>query len=200
MNIDFFELEKFCTTKLQLKAVGKLKKKFSITNVAHKVLLEDLMGSFFIHDQLQPLKLIAPELLTVKFAGDFNKWSGVEILLGVLLASKVLDTHQKEIIFSILKSIENYPYTDKLARKINSSYIQDKLSLRAINGYFDKIQKSIDDNDLKYEYAMRLGLLAEAAIVQVVNQNNDKELTEKLDNIIQEQEKFLKEERLKKYS
>lgn len=134
MNIDFAKIEEFCTTKRQLKEVAKLKKKFSITNAANKEALMNLMYSFFIHDNLPPLALLAPDLLTVKFAGDFNKWSGVEMLLGILYASGILDAQQKETVFYILESIGNYPYKDESLREFNSIYINKNcLYMRLIN-------------------------------------------------------------------
>ena len=137
MNIDFAKIEEFCTTKQQLKEVAKLKKKFSITNTANKTALINLMYSFFVHENLPPLSLLAPDLLTVKFEGNFNKWSGIEILLGILYASGVLDAQQKEIMFSILESIGNYPYEDESLREFNSIYLNKKLSLYGVNKYID---------------------------------------------------------------
>ena len=184
MNIDFAKIEEFCTTKQQLKEIAKLKKKFSITNAANKTALINLMYSFFIHGNLPPLSLLAPNLLTVKFEGNFNKWSGVEILLGILYASGVLDTHQKEVMFSILESIGNYPYKDESLREFNSAYLNKKLSLYGINKYIDEIQKAVNEKKDRYEYSMRLGLISAAAIVK----------------IIREQKALLTEERLFKYS
>ena len=198
MNIDFAKIEEFCTTKQQLKEVAKLKKKFSITNAANKTALINLMYSFFIHGNLPPLSLLAPNLLTVKFEGNFNKWSGVEILLGILYASGVLDTHQKEVMFSILESIGNYPYKDESLREFNSAYLNKKLSLYGIN--IDEIQKAVNENKYRYEYSMRLRLISAAAIVQVINKAADTKLEEKMNKIIREQKALLTEERLFKYS
>ena len=158
------------------------------------------MYSFFIHGNLPPLTLLAPNLLTVKFEGNFNKWSGVEILLGILYASGVLDTHQKEVMFSILESIGNYPYKDESLREFNSAYLNKKLSLYGINKYIDEIQKAVNENKDRYEYSMRLGLISAAAIVQVINKAADTKLEEKMNKIIREQKALLTEERLFKYS
>ena len=105
MNIDFAKIEEFCTTKQQLKEVAKLKKKFSITNTANKTALINLMYSFFVHENLPPLSLLAPDLLTVKFEGNFNKWSGVEILLGILYASGVLDAQHYVLHLGIYRQL-----------------------------------------------------------------------------------------------
>ena len=200
MNIDFAKIEEFCTTKQQLKEVAKLKKKFSITNTANKTALINLMYSFFVHGNLPPLSLLAPNLLTVKFEGNFNKWSGVEILLGILYASGVLDAQQKEIMFSILESIGNYPYEDESLREFNSIYLNKKLSLYGVNKYIDEIQKAVNENEDRYEYSMRLGLISAAAIVQAINKAADTELEEKMNKIIREQKTLLTEARLFKYS
>lgn len=200
MNINFDELEKFCTTKKQIKGVQKLKKKFSISNTADKQVLQNLVYSFFVHNQYEPIFLISSYLLAVKFEGNFTKWSGIENLLGILYASKVLDIYQKNIIFSSLESIVNYPYKDKVAQKINSTYLQDKLDLCAVKKYLDEIQKSIEDNDAAYEYSMRLGLISAAAIVQAINRDENMKLNSEMDSLIDEQKKFLNEERLLKYS
>ena len=181
MNIDFAKIEEFCTTKQQLKEVAKLKKKFSITNTANKTALINLMYSFFIHGNLPPLSLLAPDLLTVKFEGNFNKWSGVEI-------------------FSILESIGNYPYEDESLREFNSIYLNKKLSLYGVNKYIDEIQKAVNENEDRYEYSMRLGLISAAAIVQAINKAADTELEEKMNKIIREQKTLLTEARLFKYS
>ena len=180
--------------------VCKLKKKFSITNTANKTALINLMYSFFIHGNLPPLSLLAPDLLTVKFEGNFNKWSGIEILLGILYASGVLDAQQKEMMFSILESIGNYPYEDESLREFNSIYLKKKLSLYGVNKYIDEIQKAVNENEDRYEYSMRLGLISAAAIVQAINKAADTELEEKMNEIIREQKTLLTEARLFKYS
>ena len=200
MNIDFAKIEELCTTKQQLKEVAKLKKKFSITNTANKTALINLMYSFFVHENLPPLSLLAPDLLTVKFEGNFNTWSGIEILLGILYASGVLDAQQKEIMFSILESIGNYPYEDESLREFNSIYLNKKLSLYGVNKYIDEIQKAVNENEDRYEYSMRLGLISAAAIVQAINKAADTELEEKMNKIIREQKTLLTEARLFKYS
>lgn len=200
MLIDFSELEKFCTTTRQIKAITKLKKKFSISNATDKGILQDLMYSLFIHNQFQAISLIAPNLLTVKFEGNFNKWSGIENLLGILYVSKVLNSHQENTIFLILESIGNYPYKDKIAREINSTYLEEKLALCTVNSYINAIHESLDKKDARYEFQMRLGLIAAAAIVQIINKKMNIELDVKMDNIIQEQKKFLNEERLIKFT
>jgi len=138
--------------------------------------------------------------LTVKFEGNFNKWSGVEILLGILYASGVLDAQQKEIMFSILESIGNYPYEDESLREFNSIYLNKKLSLYGVNKYIDEIQKAVNENEDRYEYSMRLGLISAAAIVQAINKAADTELEEKMNKIIREQKTLLTEARLFKYS
>lgn len=216
MNIPFEKIEKFCTTKNQQKILAKLKKKFSIKNSQNRETLSDLMDSLFVCESYEALLALLPEVLSIPFEENFDIWGDVESYLATIAAIFSISPEQRKAIFEHYKSVTQCQST-KQAQETLDYYFHRILSLDAINEYKAQIAEAIEEKDLSYEYAMRLGLLKKASQIKLINEfvdfktlkfpkwlkapdfENQQALQNDMEKIICEQLQSLKEKRFAKY-
>ncbi|MFK8297226.1 DUF6707 family protein [Capnocytophaga cynodegmi] len=217
MNIPFEKIEAFCITKKQQKNLEKLKKKFSIKNSANRETLSDLMDSLFICEKYEPLLALLPEVLSVPFEENFLIWGDVESYLAIIVTVPNITANQREAIFEHYKSVTQYQSTKKAQESLDY-YFHRILSLNKINDYKTEIAETLEEEDLSYEYAMRLGLLKEASQVKLISEfvnfktlqfpqwletpnfENREALQNHMEEIISQQLETLKEKRFAKYN
>ncbi|ATA68433.1 hypothetical protein CGC48_07190 [Capnocytophaga cynodegmi] len=217
MNIPFEKIEAFCITKKQQKNLEKLKKKFSIKNSANRETLSDLMDSLFICEKYEPLLALLPEVLSVPFEEDFLIWGDMESYLAIIVAVPNITANQRKAIFEHYKSVTHYQSTKKAQESLDY-YFHRILSLNKINDYKTEIAEALEEEDLSYEYAMRLGLLKEGSQVKLISEfvdfktlqfpqwletpnfENREALQNHMEEIISQQLETLKEKRFAKYN
>lgn len=168
MNIPFEKIAPFCTTKRQQKYLEKLQKKFALTNAASRETLSDLMDSLLLDQKYEPLLALLPELLGVAFAENFDIWGDVESYLSVCAAIPPLDNQYRTAIFERLKSVTQHKSTKK-AQEALDYYLHRILTMDRLTDYENQIREALDDEDVAYEYAMRLGRLKKAVLMNLVS-------------------------------
>ncbi|MDO5106090.1 DUF6707 family protein [Capnocytophaga sp.] len=168
MNIPFEKIAPFCTTKRQQKYLEKLQKKFALTNAASRETLSDLLDSLLLDQKYEPLLALLPELLGVAFAENFDIWGDVESYLSVCATIPSLDNQHRTAIFERLKSVTQYKSTKK-AQEALDYYLHRILTMDRLTDYENQIREALDDEDVAYEYAMRLGRLKKAVLMNLVS-------------------------------
>ena len=196
--------------------MAKLKKKFSIKNSQNRETLSDLMDSLFVCESYEALLALLPEVLSIPFEENFDIWGDVESYLATIAAIFSISPEQSKAIFEHYKSVTQC-HSTKQAQEALDYYFHRILSLDAINEYKAQIAEAIEEKDLSYEYAMRLGLLNKASQIKLINEfvdfktlkfpkwlkapdfENQQALQNDMEKIICEQLQSLKEKRFAKY-